>query len=120
MELFNLIFDSILFSTIWSIVVCICTIFLFKKMGVNPWAAIVPLWYQYSLFSKAFNLGAVGVIICVILSLFLPGAGNLFLSVAYFVIFRNFGKNTLFSVLGAMCAPIGIMICAFDDSTYNG
>jgi hypothetical protein len=92
----------------------LCLIFCFTKMGIDAWAAIIPIYGAWCLYDRVWGSGWVCLLTLVpILGFFVDAA-------TFYRMFKGFGKSTIFCLFGAIFQPIGIAICAFDGSTYCG
>ena len=112
--------NSSAFQFIWDLIVSISLIFVFGKMGLSGWAAIIPLYGDWCLYDRIWGKGLLVLAIQIVAALIFPILAMAIAAATYFMMFKGFGKSTLFCILGAIFAPIGIVICAFDSSTFCG
>ena len=121
-----------------SVLNAICLVFCFGKMGIDCWAAIIPIYGEWCLYECVFgrNKGWMSLLSLVpVLSLFALAGGNygigllitgvglvsaIISAVAYWKMFRGFGKSVGFCIFGMIFTPIAIAICAFDGSKFYG
>ncbi len=92
----------------------ICLIFCFTKMGIDPWAAIIPIYGPWMLYERVWGAGWVALLTLI------PVVGLILSMVTYWKMFAGFGKGVLFRIFGIIFQPIAIAICAFDGSSYYG
>lgn len=102
-----------------NVINAICLVFCFSKMGLSPWAPIIPIYGTWCLYDRVWGTGWV-LILTIVAAFISPILVFIIDSVTFFRMFKGFGKGTLFCLFGAIFQPIGIAICAFDKSTYCG
>ena len=112
-------FTSQVFEIIINVVNAICLVFCFSKMGLNPWAPLIPIYGTWVLYDRVWGTGWV-LILTIAAAFFSPILVFAINGITFFRMFRGFGKGIIFSILGAIFQPIAIAICAFDKSTYCG
>jgi hypothetical protein len=112
-----------------SVANAICLIFCFTKMGIDAWAAIIPIYGPWCLYERIWGCGWLSIVplIAVLMAFVSPTIAWVILMATtildiatYWRMFRCFGKGTLFCIFGVIFQPIAIAICAFDDSAYFG
>lgn len=91
----------------------ICTWKCYSKMGEPGWKSIIPFYCNYILCKHTWGNG------WMLLTWFIPFAGNVFTCITLYKFYRNFGKSIFFSILGIFFAPIAFAVCAFGNSTYS-
>ena len=97
-----------------SVVTVIALWKLFVKAGEPGWASIIPVYNCCCLAQIGLGNKWLGL-----LSL-IPGAGGIFMMVVWFLVAKNFGKGTGFSICTVLFTPICLMIMAFGSSEYVG
>ena len=121
MEEFDILSGVLL--SVFAVVLIICLIacifsiiyscFLYKKMGVSAWVAIIPFYNSWVWSEKVLGHGAW------MFTAFLPMIGCLWYPMCCWQTFQGFGKDTWFCVLGIFFPGIFLPICAFDKSTFT-
>ena len=120
-------FNSQTMDIIIDVANALCLLFCFSKMGIDAWAAIIPIYGPWCLYNRIWGCGWLSLIsvAAALLALVDPVIAGIVLLIAfvldiatYWKMFRGFGKGTLFCILGVIFQPIAIAICAFDKSSY--
>ena len=99
---------------IWNTVQWLCMMICLFKMGAEPWEALIPGLNTWAFFRETMGRGYFMFL------LFFPIVGVIVEFIAYYMMFKGFGKSTGIAILLTIFFPIGILICAFDGSTYYG
>lgn len=86
----------------------------FEKAGEPGWAAIVPLYNEYTLFKLAWGNG------WLFLLLLIPVVNVVIQIIVTIKLGKAFGKSTLFILGLIFLAPFFTIALGFDDSTYLG
>lgn len=122
-------FNSQTIDIIIDVVNALCLLFCFTKMGIDSWAAIIPIYGPWCLYERIWGYGWLSLLslIAIVMAFVSPTIAWIVLAVAavldiatYWRMFKWFGKSTLFCIFGIIFQPIAIAICAFDSSTYFG
>ena len=113
-------FTSQTFEIIINVANALCLLFCFSKMGIDTWAAIIPVYCQWCLYDRVWGSGWIFLILLLVSVFFAPILLFIGNAITFFRMFKGFGKSTLFCIFGMIFQPIGIAICAFDGSSYCG
>ena len=123
------LFDSPIFDIVISVINAIFLLFCYSKMGIDPWAAIIPIYGPWCLYDCVLGYGWLSLLSIISILVAFSGSPIAFIIaivaavleiVVYWKMFKGFGKSTLFCIFGVIFTPIAIAICAFDKSTYCG
>jgi hypothetical protein len=112
-------FTSQTFEIVINVVNAICLLFCFSKMGISPWAAIIPIYGTWCLYDRVWGSGWY-MLLAIAAAFVFPPIVFLINGITYWKMFSGFGKGTLFCLFGLIFQPVAIAICAFDGSTYCG
>ena len=85
-------------------------------MGEANWKALVPVLNLWVLASNTWASPILGMI-----GMMIPGVNFIFMAITMFKLYRLFGKNVVFSLIGTLtpAAPICLLILAFGDAEYD-
>ena len=99
---------------IWETVQWLCMMICLFKMGAEPWEALIPIVNAWAFFRETLGSG------WFVLLTLIPVVGIILSFIAYYTMFKGFGKSNGVAILLTIFFPIGILVCAFDGSTYCG
>lgn len=98
--------------------------YLYKRMGIEPWKAWVPVYSTWVFLEQGGFRGFWSLLpvlsIIPVIGFFAGLAGFILVVVAAFWVGKSFGKeNPLWVVLYVLCMPVWCAILAFDGSVYD-
>ena len=97
-----------------SIMMIVANCKIYAKMGEGWWAPFVPFYNLWVWFKCVMGSGWKMFLTLI------PIFGCIYAIIASVKFYKSFGKSTGFAILGLFFAPICLLICAFDNSTYIG
>lgn len=98
----------------FSLPLILATFKIYEKGGYPGWTCIIPIYSSVLLCQMAWGKGIL------VLLMFLPGVGGIFMLITNAKLATCFGKGMGFAVGFALLPPIFAPILGFDGSVYGG
>lgn len=103
-----------IFSAAISILMIVAQWRIFVKAGEAGWKVLIPIYNAFVFYKISWGSGIM------FLSWIIPPFGAIVTMIATYRLFQKFEKSTGFCIAGIFFSPIMMLICAFDQSTYDG